>query len=692
MSSSQTAAPSSNFKSMLDAALDEYKKKTGNDLLSHWLAGELQSCESVDGVLNILRDQAKAFEQSGDQKLMKWIDPLVHVLYTFSGALGDGVSMAFPPAKVIFTGIGVLLATAKDVRASHGAIIDLFERIESFFKRLEVYTEISLSTKMAEVLVKIVIELLSILSTATKEVKRRRAKIFARKLLGRTDIEDALKRLDSLIQEEFQMVTAQILKITTRARDDADKANMVMQQNMEEVKRDALEVKRDVVEVKCDVEEVKWTQIEQDIHKWISPPDPSTNYNVACEAHQEGTAAWFFRCKKFEDWTSIGSLLWIHGKPGSGKSVLCSAIIKHVMSLCNVGQAFLAFFFFDFQDKDKKQDFRNFITSLLIQLSVYSNLCCEIIHRIYSTHGKGTRQPSNDALTDCLLEMLSVAAEQSIYIIVDALDECPNASGMPTPREVVLDLLEGLVRLGLPNLHICVTSRPEIDIKSVLGPLASTVSLHDEVGQKRDISDYVRNVVFSDRMIRRWRSDEKELVIDDLSKKADGMFRWVFCQLEVLRHCLPASIRQTLDQLPGSLDETYMRVLSQIPEANRAHAHRMLQCLVVAVRPLRVEELAELLAFEFDAALGASGVPKYRTAWRLDDQTQAVLSTCSSLVTIVDNRWASHEVVQFSHFSVKEFLMSDRLTSPLGDFSRFQILPGPAHTIFTQAIRKNLPR
>ncbi|KAH9033738.1 hypothetical protein EDB83DRAFT_2554774, partial [Lactarius deliciosus] len=362
-SPSQTAAPSSIFKSMLDTALAEYQKKTGDDLLAHWLADELQTCESVDGVLNILRDQAKAFEQSGDQKLMKWIDPLVHVLYTFSGALGDGVSLAFPPAKVIFTGIGVLLAAAKDARASHAAIIDLFERIESFFKRLGVYTQTSLTTEMAEVLVKIVIELLSILSIATKEMKRRRAKIFARKLLGRTDIEDALKRLDSLIQEEIHMVDAQILKIVTEAKNDAGKANVVMQQDMEEVKRDVLEVKRDVlevkhdvVEVKSDVEEVKWTQIEQDIHKWFSPPDPSTNYNIACEAHQEGTAAWFFRGEKFKHWSSIGSLLWIHGKPGSGKSILCSAIIKYVMSLRDAGKATLAFFYFDFRDKDKKQD------------------------------------------------------------------------------------------------------------------------------------------------------------------------------------------------------------------------------------------------------------------------------------------------------------------------------------------------
>ena len=90
---SQTTAPSSNFKSTLDAALAEYKKKTGNDLLAHWLATELQTCESVDAVLDILRDQAKGFGKSGDQKLLGWIDPLVHVLHTFSDALGDGVSL-----------------------------------------------------------------------------------------------------------------------------------------------------------------------------------------------------------------------------------------------------------------------------------------------------------------------------------------------------------------------------------------------------------------------------------------------------------------------------------------------------------------------------------------------------------------------------------------------------------------------
>ena len=192
--------------------------------------------------------------------------------------------------------------------------------------------------------------------------------------------------------------------------------------------------------------------------------------------------------------------------------------------MSEVGRASLAYFYFDFRDEEKKQDLRNFLKSLLVQFSSYSNPCCKIISRLYTTHGKGAQQPSNDVLKSCLLEMLSVLAQKPIYIVIDALDECPDSSGMPTPREGVLNLLEELLRLRIPNLRICVTSRPEVDIQDALGPLADiSVSLHDQSGQKQDISDYVRNVVFTDKKTRRWRIDQRELVIEELSNKADGM-------------------------------------------------------------------------------------------------------------------------------------------------------------------------
>ena len=155
----------------------------------------------------------------------------------------------------------------------------------------------------------------------------------------------------------------------------------------------------------------------------------------------------------------------------------------------------------------------------------------------------------------------------------------------------------------------------------------------------------------------------------------------MYCQLEVLRHCFPPSIRRVLEELPESLDETYERILRAIKKSNQEHAHRMLQCLVAAVRPLRVEELAEVLAFDFNA----EGIPKLDLAWRWEDQEEAVMSTCSSLVIIVKGDSEDSRIVQFAHFSVKEYLVSSRLAESSRDVSQYHILPEPAHTILAKA-------
>ena len=153
----------------------------------------------------------------------------------------------------------------------------------------------------------------------------------------------------------------------------------------------------------------------------------------------------------------------------------------------------------------------------------------------------------------------------------------------------------------------------------------------------------------------------------------------MFCQLEILRHCFPSSVRLILEELPESLDETYERILREIRKPNQKHAHRLMQCLVAAVRLLRVEELAEVLAFDFNAG----GIPKLNVGWRWEDQEEAVMSPCSSLVMIVKD--GDSRVVQFSHFSVKEFLTANRLAEPIKDVSRYHIRLEAAHTILVQA-------
>jgi ankyrin repeat protein len=156
----------------------------------------------------------------------------------------------------------------------------------------------------------------------------------------------------------------------------------------------------------------------------------------------------------------------------------------------------------------------------------------------------------------------------------------------------------------------------------------------------------------------------------------------VYCQLEALRHCLPPSVRGILEALPDTLDETYEQVLREINKANRDHARRLLQCLTVALQPLRVEELAEVLAIDFNAP-AHGGIPQLNPNWRWADHHQAELSTCSSLIAIVDD--GDFQVVQFSHFSVKEYLTSDRLAYSSRDVSRYHVLLEPAHTILAQA-------
>ena len=160
--------------------------------------------------------------------------------------------------------------------------------------------------------------------------------------------------------------------------------------------------------------------------------------------------------------------------------------------------------------------------------------------------------------------------------------------------------------------------------------------------------------------------------------------------MDALQHCFPPNLRQYIDELPETLDETYDRILESINKTQKDNAHRLLQCLTVAVRPLLVEELAELLAFDFQVST-SGGMPTLKEDWRWDDEEEAVLSICSSLITIIPRD--DSRVVQFSHFSVREYLTSSRLAhSPHGHISRFRINPEPAHTIIAQACLATLLR
>ncbi|KAI9430835.1 hypothetical protein H4582DRAFT_2133404, partial [Lactarius indigo] len=270
--STSTSTSSTNFETIFIAALEEYKKQTKRDIASHPLAAQLQSCDSPSAILAILRTQVQTFDRSQitDERWSKWLDPTVNVLYAFSVALGNGVGLVFPPSNAIFTGIGVLLQAVKDVRTSQNAVVDLFGRLEHFFKRLEKYIEVRPTAAMKDIIIKIMVEVLSILGIVTKEAGEGRTKKYLKKLIGRTDVEDALQRLDMLTQEEARMAAAEALSIT-RGIDD----------KVMDLRLGVKETGMAVQQVANQVTDLNRNDLRKDLRRWVAPPDPSVNYNTA---------------------------------------------------------------------------------------------------------------------------------------------------------------------------------------------------------------------------------------------------------------------------------------------------------------------------------------------------------------------------------------------------------------------------
>ncbi|KAH9055268.1 hypothetical protein EDB87DRAFT_1343626 [Lactarius vividus] len=240
-----TSTSSSNFRPIFDAALKAYEKTTKKDLLAHHLSAQLQACNSPADILSVLQDRVEEFDQSrrADERLSRWLNPTINVLHAFSATLGE---LAFSPANMIFTGAGVLLLVAKEVDASQDTLIELFERIENFFKRLETYVEVRPTDAMTGVIVKIMTEVLNIFAISTKEIRQGRAKKYLRRLVGKKEMEDALKRLDQLTQEEARMAAAENLRLTH-----------ILNDNLATVMNDGRETKQAVQQLASSVDDAK---------------------------------------------------------------------------------------------------------------------------------------------------------------------------------------------------------------------------------------------------------------------------------------------------------------------------------------------------------------------------------------------------------------------------------------------------
>ncbi|KAN0135817.1 hypothetical protein V8E53_006269 [Lactarius tabidus] len=235
-----TATSSTKFETIFAVALKEYHRRTKCDIASHPLATQIHSCDSPSSIIAVLRTQVQPFDPSqiADEKFTRWLDPTVHVLYALSTSLGNDDDTILPFLNAILAAIGVVLQATKKDRAGQGSLVDLFGHIEQSFQRLGACLEVRPTATMTEIIAEIMVEVLSILGIVTKEAGQGRARKFLKKLVGKRDVEDAIKWLDKLTKELAQMAEAEVLTIT-RCNDDevndADNSMEVVQSKVHDI-------------------------------------------------------------------------------------------------------------------------------------------------------------------------------------------------------------------------------------------------------------------------------------------------------------------------------------------------------------------------------------------------------------------------------------------------------------------------
>ncbi|KAJ9269877.1 hypothetical protein DTO212C5_4051 [Paecilomyces variotii] len=424
---------------------------------------------------------------------------------------------------------------------------------------------------------------------------------------------------------------------------------------------EALEQVNDSIsKVHTSVERLEEGQLWKDLNRWMSAPDVSTNLNDAISKRFQGTGSWLLNCKSFQEW-KFGSkrALCIFGKPGCGKTILSSTVIEHLHAEADQSSEVVLEFFFDFRDINK-QTVDKMTRSLIMQLYTASDTSRAELEGLFSKCNDGYLQPPKKALFDTLVNMLNCGTK--IKVVIDALDECNE-------RGEFIEWAKRLIALSNTTASFIFTSRQEEDITS---GLKSCISEDDWIYIQQgpvdeDIRSYTRGIIYGDNEFRRWRSRPSmlESIEVEIMKKANGMFRWAACQLDVLKDCIsPGDLKDSLASMPETLDETYARILRGIKKIHRADAIRILQFLVYADEPLTVEQLVDAMVVDL------SGDGHFDPDMRLP-VPEEILRICSSLLQVVPKREMrivtdgpqrlTRMEVHLAHFSVKEYLLSNRV-------------------------------
>ncbi|KAI0383348.1 ankyrin [Hypomontagnella monticulosa] len=423
----------------------------------------------------------------------------------------------------------------------------------------------------------------------------------------------------------------------------------------------------DVSGLRKAVEKAQGERKRTDLLSWLCKVDPSASHNLARDKHVSGTGDWLVRdSEQFRTWNmSPSSLLWLHGKAGSGKSILTSSVIAHLKTeYASDPRTALAYYYFSFRD-ESTQNTAVMLASLIKQLCARRPIISELVESFSEYKDKGERPDTN------MLETALVATARgfsTVHIVIDALDECPVLGG---ERRKLLESLRRIIASIPDNTHLFCASRSEPDIAANLNPLLSPpsrteVNISTEITVlHRDIGLYIDSVLAS-ADFESWPKGLKTQAKELLNKRADGMFQYVFCQLEILRDLSSESlIHKALQDLPVGLDETYNRILLSISPESRLGIVSVLRWLTFANRFFYVEEIAEIFILH----------PQHIAIFDEKERLFNPLDVLKKLsVLVISSKEQGLTRVSLAHFSIREYLMSSRITQgPAAHFSLSEV-------------------
>ncbi|KFY91042.1 hypothetical protein V500_04822 [Pseudogymnoascus sp. VKM F-4518 (FW-2643)] len=401
------------------------------------------------------------------------------------------------------------------------------------------------------------------------------------------------------------------------------------------------------------------------IIKWLFVTDPDTNQKAARKLHEDETSEWFTEGRDYLRWKEEpNTFLWLYGLPGCGKTILCSEIIEQTRQFCSdrPTDRALAYFYFSFRDTDKQMT-TNLLRSLLSQLLQQSESTSNLVRILYDSYSH--TQPPTDQLLSSIKSMIDSHRNRNVFIIIDALDECPNEGG---ERGDLCDCLITIKEWAASNLHVLVTSRSLVELTDSLDALCTIASISIEgAAVESDIRKFIRTQLSNDRKLQKWPTEIQGEIEKALTHGAQGMFLWVACQLNSLRKCVTASdVDKVLKSLPKTLDNTYERILMSIDTEHIQIAHIALRWISHAHRPVTIEELAEAVIIDLTACPSVN--PRNRIpepSWLMEILTGLVTISRRKRDWTRDN-WMVYtpnyiHCVEIAHYSVTEYLNSSRI-------------------------------